>query len=99
MRAFIKDIPDSKLVGGFCHGTIYTDNKNFRLDLQGLITAKDGEPQKYNIQMQVNNHQTMTSLEPISPDTVASVLIPFSEPYMATEIKVMLLADLIRNRH
>lgn len=38
MRAFIDDFPSSKLGGGFRHGTIYTDHKNFRLDNQGVST-------------------------------------------------------------
>lgn len=99
MHAFIEDISDSKLVGGFCYGTIYTGHKNFRLDLQGLTTTKDGEPQKYNIQMQVNNRPAMTSLEAMAPDTVATVQVPLDEPYTAAQIKAMLLADLVRNKH
>ena len=49
-HAWIDEIPDSKLEGGIGSGSIYKD-ENFRLDMQGFTTAKDGEPQKFNIQM------------------------------------------------
>ncbi|KAJ4359048.1 hypothetical protein N0V95_002510 [Ascochyta clinopodiicola] len=97
MRRFIDEIPDSKLEGGFKHGTVHTDHRNFRLDNQGLTTVKNGEVQKYNLQMQVNFNPVMTSLEPMAPDTVATVLVPVYPPiFSAAEIKAMLLADLMK---
>ncbi|KZM21747.1 uncharacterized protein EKO05_0001702 [Ascochyta rabiei] len=100
MRQFIDKIPDSKLEGGFGRGTVHNDFKNFRLDNQGLTTAKNGEVQKYNLQMQVNYSPIMTSLEAMAPDTVAAVLVPVYPPtFSAAQIKDMLMADLIRRKH
>lgn len=35
MRAFIAEVPPSKLEGGIAQGTIHKDD-NFRLDMQGV---------------------------------------------------------------
>lgn len=53
----------------------------------------------YNIQMQVNNHPALTSLEALAPNTVVMILAPVQEPtYTAAQIKSMLLAELIRKK-
>jgi hypothetical protein len=36
MIAFIDESPDPKLEGGISSGTIYTDYRNFRIDMQGV---------------------------------------------------------------
>jgi hypothetical protein len=83
---WIDDIPDSKLEGGIGSGSIYKD-ANFRLDMQGLTTAKDGEPQKLNIQMQANKHAPVSSIRKLAPGTVAEVRITVMAPYTAADIK------------
>lgn len=85
-HAWIDEIPDSKLEGGIGSGSIYKD-ENFRLDMQGFTTAKDGEPQKFNIQMQANKHAPVSSIRKLAPNTVAEVRITVMAPYTAVEIK------------
>jgi hypothetical protein len=55
--------------------------------MQGLTTAKDGEPQKFNIQMQANKHAPVSSIRKLAPDTVVEVRITVMAPYTAAEIK------------
>ncbi|KAI4687654.1 uncharacterized protein J4E88_003245 [Alternaria novae-zelandiae] len=87
MMAFIDSIPDSKLEGGFKSDTIYTDLKNFRLDNQGITTARGDKPACVNLQMQVNKRPKITSLADAAPFSVAHVEIPVEESWSAETIK------------
>ncbi|KAK8136516.1 hypothetical protein PG984_004456 [Apiospora sp. TS-2023a] len=71
---FIDDIPDEKLQGfRLIPGTLFED-KNFRLNMQGLTSA--GE---FNLQIQINFGVSVSSLQPYAPNTVAGpVLVPQS---------------------
>ncbi|EAT85490.1 hypothetical protein HBI56_134710 [Parastagonospora nodorum] len=96
MLAFIEDIPNSKLEGGIGGSTIYTDNRNFRLDNHGTTTAKDGKPAMLNIQMQINNRPKMTSPADVAP-SVARIAIPVMASCSAEKIKAELEKSLIEH--
>ncbi|KAG0633584.1 hypothetical protein HOY80DRAFT_929857 [Tuber brumale] len=70
LRAFINDIPDSKLTG-FTEsaGTIHFD-QDFRLDMQGKTTNGG-----YNLQIQINRGTTISTLKAAAPRTVAGPVI------------------------
>jgi hypothetical protein len=97
MLAFIDSIPDSNLEGGIASATIYTNNKNFRLDNQGTRTAKDGKPACYNLQMQINDRPKLTSLEDASHASVAVVERPVMETWTAQEVKDALKKSLVEH--
>ncbi|KAK7935553.1 hypothetical protein PG985_001048 [Apiospora marii] len=75
---FIDDIPDEKLQGlRLTPGNIWEDD-NFRLNMQGLTAAKE-----HNLQIQINNGISITTLKPYAPNTVSGpVLVPQS--YVST---------------
>ncbi|KAI8627876.1 hypothetical protein F5Y19DRAFT_477048 [Xylariaceae sp. FL1651] len=93
LEKFIGNIPDSKLCAfPTIPRKIHTD-ANYRLDMQGMTSA---EPQKHNLQIQVNKDTPITTLAKAAPLTVAGpVLVPLDNPWTPDDIKAMFL----RTRH
>ncbi|KAJ4386802.1 hypothetical protein N0V93_009700 [Gnomoniopsis smithogilvyi] len=87
---FIEDIPEDKLKAlPTTHTKIYF-NVDYRLDMQGMTTKK---PQHHNLQVQVNNGTTITTLKALAPVTVAgTTLVPSENPWTPAEIKADLMA-------
>lgn len=72
MNDFIDSIPDSKLIGTFgSPGTKIYRNQDYRLDMQGYTTEKDGKSIKFNLQVQVNKGCTKKSVARIAPSSMA----------------------------
>ncbi|KAK8076917.1 hypothetical protein PG996_003087 [Apiospora saccharicola] len=91
VKEFIESIPDSKLAGFSKNtGLIYKDN-DFRLDMQGMTT---GNPQKHNLQVQINKETTVTSLKKAAPATVAMAHVPDDESMTPQQIRDALIADI-----
>ncbi|KAK8065935.1 hypothetical protein PG997_012682 [Apiospora hydei] len=66
INKFIDDIPDEKLRGfRSAPGLVWRD-ANFRLNMQGLTAA--GE---HNLQIQINNATSVTTLKTLAPNTIA----------------------------
>ncbi|KAF7297606.1 hypothetical protein MKEN_01383500 [Mycena kentingensis (nom. inval.)] len=94
LNAFLNGIPAEKLTGLPTNaGTIHKDN-NFRLDMQGMSTEKkdkDGnvtEPAKHNIQIQVNNETSISTLKKSKGRTVAGPsLVPRDAPWDAETVR------------
>lgn len=95
LLAFIEDIPDSKLEGGFPSRTrcIWSD-ANFRLDMQTLTTHP---PRCWNLQVQVNRGITIRSSKKAGHKgaSAAMVLVPIEAPYSADEIREKLTESAI----
>ncbi|KAI0346108.1 hypothetical protein BDW22DRAFT_1425635 [Trametopsis cervina] len=69
--AFINAIPDDKLTAIPTNtGTLYRDT-DFRLDMQGMTT---GNPQRHNLQVQINKQTTISTLKKHAPATVSTYL-------------------------
>ncbi|KAI1159130.1 hypothetical protein F5B18DRAFT_638021 [Nemania serpens] len=83
-KSFIDGIPDSKLENipnGM--GTLYK-TKDFRLDMQGITTEK---PKCWNLQVQVNNETSVSTLKKETGKTVSTVLVPMDSKWTAAQIK------------
>ncbi|PQE17865.1 hypothetical protein CJF30_00010352 [Rutstroemia sp. NJR-2017a BBW] len=92
VQEFIDGIPDSKLTAlPSSAGTIYTTT-DFRLDMQGLTS---GDPQKHNLQIQINKQTTITSLKKSAPQTVATLLVLKNDAPSAATIKQDLTTNII----
>ncbi|KAJ5225133.1 hypothetical protein N7468_006358 [Penicillium chermesinum] len=91
LKAFIVGIPDGKL-SGFTSGehTLYSD-ADFRLDNQGLTT---GDPQYYNLHVQINNQTTISTLQREKGATIANTLVPTDGSWTPEQIRVALLANM-----
>ncbi|KAK3293066.1 uncharacterized protein B0H64DRAFT_205336 [Chaetomium fimeti] len=97
IRAFIESIPDAKLVGFADPNPTYTiyTNVDFRLDLQNKTSTK---PPKYNLQVQVNRHSTISTLKNMKQKTgktstsVAKALVPTDGSWSAARVRAALLA-------
>ncbi|ETS84909.1 hypothetical protein PFICI_02934 [Pestalotiopsis fici W106-1] len=91
LKEFINNIPDSVLEAlPTAPGKMYSDT-NFRLDMQGMTTA--GE---HNLQVQVNNQTTISTLKKHAPKTVAGpVLVPKGNTTDAATIRASLLNELL----
>ncbi|KAJ1713090.1 hypothetical protein AFGD_005267 [Aspergillus flavus] len=90
LTAFIENIPDGK-ISGYTSGehTLHRDT-NFRLDNQGLTT---GDPQYYNLQVQINNQTTISTLKRVKGETVAHTLVPADGSWTPEQIRQALLAN------
>ncbi|WEW56992.1 hypothetical protein PRK78_002451 [Emydomyces testavorans] len=90
-RQFIEAIPDHKLKDIPDSTTLLCKNRNFRLDMQG-VTTKD--PKKWNIQVQINNQTTITTLKREKGKTVSIVLVPIDKTWSPKRIREELLKKL-----
>ncbi|KAF7297617.1 hypothetical protein MKEN_01384700 [Mycena kentingensis (nom. inval.)] len=94
LNAFLDDIPAEKLTGlPMNAGTIHKDD-DFRLDMQGMTTEKKDkegnitEPAKHNIQIQVNNETSISTLKKSKGSTVAGPsLVPRDDPWDAETLR------------
>ncbi|KAK8034619.1 hypothetical protein PG993_009614 [Apiospora rasikravindrae] len=79
---FIDDIPDEKLQGFRTSPGLIWRDVNFRLNMQGLTTA--GE---HNLQIQVNNATSVTTLKPLAPNTIAGPVFVAQSSVSTSAIK------------
>jgi hypothetical protein len=91
LKAFINGIPDHVLIGISTNpGKIWADT-DFRLDMQGMTSA-----QQHNLQVQINNGTTISTLKKFAPQTVAGpVLAPSDDSMTPAEIRAQLLAKML----
>ena len=95
LLAFIEDIPDSKLEGGFPARTkCIWSYDDFRLDMQTLTTNAPG---CWSLQVQVNKEITMRTSKIVGKKgaSAAMVLVPIEDPFSAAEIRERLTESTI----
>ncbi|KAF5963800.1 hypothetical protein FBULB1_13168 [Fusarium bulbicola] len=91
LKGFINEIPDSSLNALPSNPGTIRKTTDFRLDMQGMTT--DG---KHNLQVQVNNGTTISTLKKVAPKTVAGpALVPSDGSWTAADIRAELLAKIL----
>jgi hypothetical protein len=102
LKAFIDEIPESKLENFPSNaGTLFTDD-NFRLDLQGVSMVllrslscpnrarklpRQLTKTAHNLQIQANKNAPNTSVKKAAPASVAAVLVEFTSKVTAKEVR------------
>ncbi|KAM4054418.1 hypothetical protein HRG_012463 [Hirsutella rhossiliensis] len=91
LKTFIEGIPDNKLqdITDGEH-TIFKDT-DFRLDMQGKTS---GDPQSYNLQVQINNETTISTLKKEKGKTVSTALVPIDGTWSPQEIRNKLISSM-----
>lgn len=94
VEKFIKGIPDGKLKDlPKTSTTGLVKNIHLRLDMQGMTSDK---PPKHNLQVQVNNETTITTLKVAAKKTIAGpVFAPLNNAWPPAKIRAALLKSIL----
>jgi hypothetical protein len=90
IKQWLADLPESKLKGGIPDDDNVCKDREMRLDCQRVVTMDDGN-KYFNLQVQVNNSWTHTTLAKLARNSVASCLAPVQNPWSARQIREALL--------
>jgi hypothetical protein len=97
LLAFIENVPDSRLEGGFTcvTKTIWRD-ADYRLDMQAITTD---EPRCWNLQVQINKGGRFTSgkIAGRKGASVAMAQVPIQDPFSAATIRRKLTESAIEH--